>query len=294
VVADYIYLASTPIARVDEWWEGIQTPSAPTGVTVTQGNEELTVSWNANQEPVDGYKVYWGTESRNYTNSVNVGKTTTYTITGLTNGVPYYIAVKAYVDLRETYYYHTDHLGTPIMMTDKNQNVVWNGEFLPFGEPYSITGTVKNNLRFPGQYFDAETGLHYNWHRDYKPEIGRYISEDPIRFASGDVNLYSYVGNNSVNEIDPEGLAVIVHGKYCGPGAKDPTLQSPGIDCLDEACRLHDICYRDNKIRMYPPFPPSSKRKKCDQELCWRIYNCKGNDCKRAAFMTVFNCPYIM
>jgi len=59
----------------------------------------------------DGYKVYWGTELRNYTNSVDVGKTTSYTITGLTNGISYYIAVKEYVDLRETYYYHTDHLG---------------------------------------------------------------------------------------------------------------------------------------------------------------------------------------
>jgi len=204
VISDYIYLGSTPIAKGDEWWEGMPTPQAPTGVTVTPGNNQLTVSWNANQEPVDGYKVYWGTESRNYTQSVDVGKTTSYTITGLTNGISYYIAVKAYVDLKETFYYHTDHLGTPIMMTDKNQGVVWNGEFLPFGEAFSITGTVTNNLRFPGQYFDEETGLHYNWHRDYKPHIGRYLQADPVGFNGGS-NLYVYANNNPLVYFDQEG-----------------------------------------------------------------------------------------
>lgn len=205
VNADYIYLGSIPIARVDEWWEGMETPEAPTGVTVIPGDKQLTVSWNANQAPVDGYKVYWGTESRNYTNSVDVEKVTTYTITRLTNGTPYYIAVTAYRDIEEIYYYHTDHLGTPIMMTDKNQNVAWEGEFMPFGEPLTITGTVTNNLRFPGQYFDEETELYYNWHRHYKAEIGRYIEKDPIGLKGG-VNPYIYVKNRPIKLVDPLGL----------------------------------------------------------------------------------------
>jgi RHS repeat-associated protein len=69
--------------------------------------------------------------------------------------------------------------------------------------------TVKNNLRFPGQYFDYETGLHYNWHRFYDPETGRYISADPIGLRGG-MNLYTYVENNPVNNVDPEGLATYV------------------------------------------------------------------------------------
>jgi RHS repeat-associated protein len=83
---------------------------------------------------------------------------------------------------------------------------VWEGEYLPFGEVYSVTGSVDNNLRFPGQYYDAETGLHYNYFRDYKPVIGRYVEADPIGFASGDMTLYAYVGNNPVNRVDPWGL----------------------------------------------------------------------------------------
>ncbi|MCP3928383.1 MAG: RHS repeat-associated core domain-containing protein [Bacteroidetes bacterium] len=59
---------------------------------------------------------------------------------------------------------------------------------------------------FPGQYYDSETGLHYNWHRFYDPETGRYISADPIGLAGGDVNLYSYVWQDPINWQDFTGL----------------------------------------------------------------------------------------
>jgi len=107
------------------------------------------------------------------------------------------------------YFYHTDHLGTPIMMTDKDQNVVWEGEFLPFGEPFSVTGTITNNLRFPGQYYDVETGLNQNWHRDYKAEIGRYVEKDPIGVKGG-INGYQYVRNNPNVYLDVTGLKVTI------------------------------------------------------------------------------------
>ncbi|MFN8005436.1 MAG: RHS repeat-associated core domain-containing protein, partial [Terriglobia bacterium] len=109
------------------------------------------------------------------------------------------------------YFYHTDHLGTPILMTDERGEKVWEAEFMPFGEAYSITGTVGNNFRFPEQYYDEETGLHQNGNREYKAEVGRYIEGDPIGFAGGDVNLYQYVRANPVNFIDPDGLNPIIN-----------------------------------------------------------------------------------
>jgi len=105
-----------------------------------------------------------------------------------------------------TYYYHNDHLATPQKMTDSSGVVVWQGEFKPFGESVSITGSVTNNLRFTGQYFDQEAGLHYNYFRDYNPLIGRYIESDPIGIDKGKNHLYVYVGNNPLTATDAFGL----------------------------------------------------------------------------------------
>jgi RHS repeat-associated protein len=92
-----------------------------------------------------------------------------------------------------------------MMMTDESAATVWEGEYLPFGEEHSITGSITNNLRFPGQYYDSETELHYNYFRDYKPEIGRYLESDPIGLEGG-VNPYVYVLSNPCKRIDLNGL----------------------------------------------------------------------------------------
>lgn len=68
-------------------------------------------------------------------------------------------------------------------------------------------GAFAFNLRFPGQYYDAETGKHYNYFRDYDPRIGRYIESDPIGLKGGS-NTYAYVGGNPLRWIDPQGLLV--------------------------------------------------------------------------------------
>jgi RHS repeat-associated protein len=63
-------------------------------------------------------------------------------------------------------------------------------------------------LRFPGQYFDAETGLHYNMFRDFNPQTGRYIESDPIGLDGG-LNTYGYVGGNPLSRIDPKGTNAV-------------------------------------------------------------------------------------
>lgn len=106
------------------------------------------------------------------------------------------------------YYYHNDHLGTPQRLSDNTDAIAWNAGYAAFGnatvDPFLTT--VENNLRFAGQYFDQESGLHYNLNRFYDPKVGRYTQVDPIGFFTGDVNFYRYVNNNSLNWIDPYGL----------------------------------------------------------------------------------------
>jgi len=104
-------------------------------------------------------------------------------------------------------YIHTDHLGTPLLLTDANQQVVWRATAEPFGKTTPSVNQVVFNLRFPGQYHDAETGLDYNNWRTYGPSIGGYLEADPIG-QDPDVNLYRYVINNPVNYTDPLGLEV--------------------------------------------------------------------------------------
>jgi len=111
------------------------------------------------------------------------------------------------------YYYHVDHLGTPQMMTDEDGNVVWAADYKPFGETDVTVSDVGNDFRFPGQYCDQETGLHYNYHRYYDPSTGRYLRADPIGLYGG-VNLFVYVHGNPVNRLDPSGLWSSQRGAY--------------------------------------------------------------------------------
>ena len=76
----------------------------------------------------------------------------------------------------EVFYVHNDHLGTPQVMTDQSQQIVWQATYNPFGKATLLVNTVENNVRFPGQYYDQETNLHYNYFRYYDPTTGRYLS----------------------------------------------------------------------------------------------------------------------
>ncbi len=124
----------------------------------------------------------------------------------------------------EYYWYQNDHLGMPQTLIDMNGTVVWAATYTAFGEAQIQVAIITNNLRFPGQYYDAETGLHYNFQRYYDSEIGRYLRVDPIGFAGGDVNLYVYVWNNPINWVDPLGLELLI----CSRRTRHPVLRRLG------------------------------------------------------------------
>jgi RHS repeat-associated protein len=115
----------------------------------------------------------------------------------------------------EVLYLHTDHLGTPraVVNPDLGNAVVWNwniagsafGEHAPNQDPQGLGSNFVLNLRYPGQYFDAETGQHYNYQRDYEPPIGRYLQSDPMGLEGG-ISTYAYAHSSPSRFSDPLGL----------------------------------------------------------------------------------------
>ncbi|WNB75569.1 RHS repeat-associated core domain-containing protein [Methylomonas koyamae] len=120
------------------------------------------------------------------------------------------------------YYFHNHPLGVPLKASNAAGQTVWAAQLQPFGLMQTTTNAISQNLRFPGQYFDAESGLHYNMARYYSPELGRYLQSDPIGLAGG-INTYAYVRNNPVNLIDPEGLEDSGLNQICAPNGQGTT-----------------------------------------------------------------------
>jgi RHS repeat-associated protein len=152
------------------------------------------------------------------------------------------------------YHYLNNYLGTPQIMTEQGGTVVWEAQYKPFGEAaVHPSSTVENNFRFPGQYYDAETGLHYNYHRYYDPQTGRYLRPDPLNLSQihiagqsarsfrsllssyllyqhglsnpDSLSIYGYVKNNPTNLVDPYGLIL-------GADPSDVIISSPSYDSL--------------------------------------------------------------
>ena len=112
-----------------------------------------------------------------------------------------------------------DHIGRPVFASNTAATKTWTATYLPFGEVGTTTGTPIA-LRFPGQWFQSESGLHQNWMRDYDPTTGRYRQADPLGLVDG-ASVYGYVKGNPGRWVDRRGEQGI-------PFGADPNGRVPG------------------------------------------------------------------
>ncbi|WON85806.1 MULTISPECIES: RHS repeat domain-containing protein [Chromobacterium] len=142
------------------------------------------------------------------------------------------------------YYYHTDHLGTPQALTDEQGALALEMDYQAWGQAREIIADaankagIRNPFRFQGQYQDEESGLHYNRYRYYDPEIGRFISRDPIRLKGG-VHVYQYAPN-STEWIDPLGLAR--SGQWVTVGNGRIRIDPPHVENTNQQTHAHCQC----------------------------------------------------
>jgi RHS repeat-associated protein len=115
------------------------------------------------------------------------------------------------------YFVRVDHIGRPVFATNAAGVKVWTATYTPFGEVHASTGTPIA-LRFPGQWFQSESGLHQNWMRDYDPTTGRYLQADPLGLVDG-ASVYGCAGQNSMMNIDPTGECFGPAAIYCAAAA---------------------------------------------------------------------------
>jgi RHS repeat-associated protein len=139
----------------------------------------------------------------------------------------------------EIAFYQCDHLGTPQELTDHEGRVAWSASYKAWGEARQVISEsgrkagFRNPIRFQGQYWDDETGLHYNRYRYYDPHVGRFTSRDPIGLQGG-INLHEYAVN-STGWIDPKGLA---RGQPKTESAgRKPKTGKPNIDNRCTSCK---------------------------------------------------------
>ena len=170
-----------------------------------------------------------------------------------------------------TYNVHVDHLGRPVRMTNSAKASVWSVEYTPWGAPHAITGAQTLNTRFPGQWFQLESGLHYNWHRHYDPSLGRYTQPDPLGFVDGP-SVYGYARSSPIKNLDFRGLEAGSSGpspgglNQCTPenpsGGPPPTPPPPR---KDERCKSgFDSCHR-TEIRTYVGMAGTACAATCSQ-----------------------------
>jgi RHS repeat-associated protein len=175
------------------------------------------------------------------------------------------LAVVADVDTASptTLFVHADHLDRPVRMTNASQTLVWDAVYKPYGEVASITGSASLDARFPGQWFQLETGLHYNWHRTYDPTTGRYLQPDPLGFVDGP-SVYAYASSSPVMRTDDKGLAISdqMSPRSCGQTGFPKQLMSDSTLLFEEGSGASRVDERRGMgvLRAFPDREPDAGR----------------------------------
>jgi RHS repeat-associated protein len=175
------------------------------------------------------------------------------------------------------YYVHSDQLNTPRQVTRPSDNAqMWTWFSDPFGTDAananpSGLGAFAYNLRFPGQVFDGQAGLHANGFRDYDPATGRYPQSDPIGLVAG-VNTYAYVGGNPISSIDPLGLMGFGGGGSATQGSRAAAAACPDDDhCEEQALKDEAVCRS---------LPNNTDEDKAVRSRCWSSANERYGACR--------------
>jgi RHS repeat-associated protein len=244
--------------------------SAPSGgANYPTAPASFTLNATANAGEVNG----WVTKVEFYVNGALVNTDTaapwSYNVSGLANG-SYTLTAKAFDQLNaattsapvaitvgpqpKLHFVQVDHLNTPRLVANDQGQTVWRWDQQePFGvnvpdENPGGLGAFDLPLRLPGQYFDKETNLHYNYFRDYDASIGRYPESDPIGLRGG-LNTYAYVAMNPLSFSDPRGLDnPQLYGMMKNPSIAPPLPFNPNYGPSADNCAhyppglLYDIC----------------------------------------------------
>ena len=215
---DYIYNGSEPIAQI---------VNQPPWITIgrylmadkTGGYVHLDWTLYGGSET---FRVYRTTNDFTFSSPSMVQELTpkAYDDNVLRNSNNYAYKILKAVPSDAAYYYHTDHLMTPLFMTDASQATVWQGEYDPFGQLYTEAGTASNILRFPGQFADPaqfDKANYYNGARWYRSLLGRYQSADPLGPIEEEINLFEYSLSNPIIMTDPMGLSAQICCRFVKP-----------------------------------------------------------------------------
>ena len=166
------------------------------------------------------------------------------------------------------YYYHTNHLGSTMALSDADGVIVERVDYDAYGQPtfFDADGnilnqsSVANSILFAGREYDAESVTYYYRARTMHPDVGRFIQYDPLRYVDG-MNMYSYVNNMSILMVDPDGkekkscdndqckASKNKYNEKCEYCGADGGMRFPhfGSDQFNRACYNHDRCYADKR-----------------------------------------------